>query len=374
MKKLKVLTVVGTRPEIIRLSRVIARLERDFDHQLAHTGQNYDFELNEVFFRDLELRKPDHFLGAVGASLAETIGNIIAKSDAVLAREAPDALLVYGDTNSCLAVIPAKRRRIPIFHMEAGNRCFDLRVPEEINRRIVDHTADINLTLTEHARRYLLAEGLRPETVFKTGSAMKEVLGHYRDRIEGSGILGRLGLEPGRFFVVSAHREENLDDPVNFRNLVASLNFLGEKYRIPLVFSTHPRTLKRMTETGAVFHDQVRILKPLGFFDYNKLQLEARCVVSDSGTIFEESSLMGFPAITIRNAHERPEGVDVGTLVMAGLEPELVDDAIRVVVQDHAEGYRPRVVPDYDVDDVSRKVLRIILSFTRYVRSATWRM
>jgi len=300
--------------------------------------------------------------------------DVIAKSDAVLAREAPDALLVYGDTNSCLAVIPAKRRRIPIFHMEAGNRCFDLRVPEEINRRIVDHTADINLTLTEHARRYLLAEGLRPETVFKTGSAMKEVLGHYRDRIEGSGILGRLGLEPGRFFVVSAHREENLDDPVNFRNLVASLNFLGEKYRIPLVFSTHPRTLKRMTETGAVFHDQVRILKPLGFFDYNKLQLEARCVVSDSGTIFEESSLMGFPAITIRNAHERPEGVDVGTLVMAGLEPELVDDAIRVVVQDHAEGYRPRVVPDYDVDDVSRKVLRIILSFTRYVRSATWRM
>jgi len=370
---LKVMTIVGTRPEIIKLSRVIAELDRHTRHVLVHTGQNYDYELNQIFFDDLEVRKPDHFLDSVGSTVARTIGNVIAKADDVMAQENPDALLLYGDTNSCLSVISAKRRKIPIFHMEAGNRCFDFRVPEEINRRIVDHTSDINLTLTEHARRYLLAEGIRPETVIKTGSSMKEVFTHYRNGIEHSEILTRLSLDPGNYFVVSAHREENVDDPVNFANLVESLNFLGDKYRIPLVFSTHPRTMQRIAQNQVVFNPCVRVLKPLGFFDYKKLQVSARCVISDSGTIFEEASLLGFAAITIRNAIERPEGMDAGTLIMSGLEKERVDEAIQVVVGDFTAGYRPRLVPDYDVDDVSRKVLRIILGYTSYVNRTTWR-
>ncbi len=370
----KVMTIVGTRPEIIKLSRVMAELDRHTKHVLVHTGQNYDYELNQIFFDDLDVKRPDYFLDSVGGSVAQTIGNIIAKSDEVMAKETPDAVLLYGDTNSCLSVISAKRRKIPIFHMEAGNRCFDVRVPEEINRKIVDHTSDINMTLTEHARRYLLAEGIRPETVFKTGSSMKEVFKHYREKIDGSDVLARLELEVGKFFVVSAHREENIDDETNFSNLMETLNFLGEKFRIPLIFSTHPRTLKRIQEQGIVFNNYVRVLKPLGFFDYNKLQLSSRCVISDSGTIFEESSLLGFPAITIRNAHERPEGVDVGTLIMSGLEKQVVVEAIEVVVSDFAEGYRPKVVSDYDVDDVSKKVLRIIMSYTHFVKRAMWRM
>jgi UDP-N-acetylglucosamine 2-epimerase (non-hydrolysing) len=369
----KVMTIVGTRPEIIKLARVIDTLDRNLTHLLVHTGQNYDYELNQIFFDDLGVRKPDYFLNAVGDTVASTIGNIISKVDEIIVKEQPDAILVYGDTNSCLSVISAKRRKIPIFHMEAGNRCFDLRVPEEINRKIVDHTSDINMTLTEHARRYLLAEGIRPETIFKIGSSMKEVFSYYKEDIDNSDILSKLGLNARQYFVVSAHREENIDDEANFINLVDSLNFLGEKYKMPLIFSTHPRTLKRINENNIVFNNYVKILKPLGFFDYNKLQLSSYCVISDSGTIFEESSLLGFPAITIRNAHERPEGVDVGTLIMAGLEKGLVDDAIRVVVDDFNHGYRPKVIPDFDVDDVSKKVLRIIMSYTRYIKRTVWK-
>lgn len=369
---LKVVTIVGTRPEIIKLSRVIAELERHTEHVLVHTGQNYDYELNQIFFDDLGVKKPDYFLDAVGETVAQTIGNIIAKSDEIMATECPDAILVYGDTNSCLSIISAKRRKIPIFHMEAGNRCFDMRVPEEINRKIVDHTADINMTLTEHARRYLLAEGIRPETIFKTGSSMKEVFTYYHDNIEKAEVLPRLNLEERQFFVVSAHREENIDDEKNFNNLVETLNYLGKKYRIPLIFSTHPRTMKRITERGIRFNDYVRIMKPLGFFDYNKLQQSAYCVISDSGTIFEESSLLGFPAITIRNAHERPEGMDSGTLIMSGLEKESVDNAISVVVSDYDSGYRSQLIPDFDVDDVSKKVLKIIMSYTRYIKRTVW--
>ena len=367
------MSVVGTRPEVIKLARVFAELDKHTNHIMVHTGQNYDYELNQIFYDDLGVRKPDYFLDAVGESVARTVGNIIARSDDVMEKENPDALLVYGDTNSCLAVISAKRRKIPIFHMEAGNRCFDLRVPEEINRKIVDHTSDINMTLTEHARRYLLAEGIRPETIFKTGSSMKEVFAFYSNRIESSDILNRLELQSGKFFVVSAHREENIDDEINFKSLVETLNYLAGKYNMPLIFSTHPRTMKRINEKGIKFDERVRVLKPLGFFDYNRLQLSAYCVISDSGTIFEESSLLGFPAITIRNAHERPEGMDVGTLIMSGLEKENVENAIDVVVGDFQLGYRTKVIPDFDVDDLSKKVLRIILSYTRYVKRTVWK-
>jgi UDP-N-acetylglucosamine 2-epimerase len=369
----KVMTIVGTRPEIIKLSRVFDELDRHTRHVLVHTGQNYDYELNQIFFDDLGVRKPDHFLDAVGDSVAQTIGNIIARSDEVMAQEKPDAVLVYGDTNSCLSVISAKRRKIPIFHMEAGNRCFDLRVPEEINRKIVDHTSDINMTLTEHARRYLLAEGVRPETVFKTGSSMKEVFTHYHDRIESSNVLERLGLEGQKYFVVSAHREENIDSEANFNNLVEFLNHISREYRFPLVFSTHPRTMKRITERGITFDPNVRVMKPLGFFDYVRLEQCSFCVISDSGTITEESSLLGFPAITIRNAHERPEGFDVGTLIMSGLEKNAVSEAIKVVAAHAKEGHSMAVVPDYIVDNVSQKVLRIILSYIPYVMSTVWR-
>jgi len=373
---MKVMTLVGTRPEIIKLSRVIAELDARVRHVLVHTGQNFDYELNQVFFEQLEIRKPDHFLEAAAENAAQTIGNVIAKADAVMAAEQPDALLLLGDTNSCLAAIPAKRRKIPIFHMEAGNRCFDQRVPEEINRRIVDHVSDINLTYTEHARGYLLREGLAPETVIKTGSPMKEVLGAYRGKIDRSRALEELGVQPGAFFLVSAHREENVDSEQNFGDLLAALEALAAKYGQPIIFSAHPRTRKRLDALQPALQPklagQIRFLKPLGFLDYVKLEMNARCVISDSGTITEESSLLGFPAVTIRQAHERPEGMDEGTLIMCGLKPGGVLEAVATVLAQHAEGRRPRLVPDYDVADVSSKVVRIILSYTDYVNRTVW--
>jgi len=371
---LKVLTIVGTRPEIIKLSRVIHQLDMHTKHVLVHTGQNYDYELNEIFFQQLEIRKPDHFLNAAGDTAAKTIGNVIAKADEVFASTQPDALLLLGDTNSCLAAYPAKRRKIPIFHMEAGNRCFDQRVPEEINRKIVDHLSDLNMTYTEHARRYLLAEGLKPETVIKTGSPMKEVIVYYRLRIEASDILEKLNLEPNRYFVVSAHREENIDHEMNFNDLMDTLKAIVEKYDLPVIVSTHPRTRKRRESVGLGDLDhRIHFLKPLGFFDYVKLQMKATCTVSDSGTITEESSILNFPAITIRQAHERPEGMDEGTLMMCGLKKERVLEAIDVVRSHFVEGARPfRIVQDYDVENVSKKVLRIILSYTDYVNRTVW--
>lgn len=372
--KLKVMTLLGTRPEIIKLSRVIAVLDEHTRHCLVHSGQNYDYELNEIFFKDLGIRKPDRFLKAAGATAAETIGRVIAAADAALAAENPDAFLILGDTNSCLAVIAAKRRKIPIFHMEAGNRCFDSRVPEEVNRKIIDHTSDINLTYTEHARRYLLAEGVRPETVIKTGSPMKEVLNHHMPQIIASDALARLGLTQGGYYVVSAHREENVDSPANFAALLASLNALAARDRLPLVVSTHPRTLKRLKALkGARPHKLVRFIKPLGLFDYVKLQMNARCVLSDSGTITEESSILGFPAVTLRQAHERPEGMDEGVLIMCGLDPRRVLESIDVVVSQAKGGRRPRLAADYDADDVSAKVLRVVLSYTDYVNRTVWR-
>lgn len=372
---MKVMTIVGTRPEIIKLSRVIAEIDCYLNHILVHSGQNYDYELNEIFFSDLGIRKPDHFLDAVGQSLAHTIGNVISKSDYVFELEKPDALLLLGDTNSCLAAISAKRRKIPIFHMEAGNRCFDLRVPEEINRKIVDHISDINMTYTEHARRYLLAEGLRPETVIKTGSPMKEVLAHHRTQIEASDVLSRLGLDRGEYFLVSAHREENVDSERNFSNLLESLTAIAQKYDLPVIVSTHPRTRKKLEEKDPTGLDaRIRFMKPLGFLDYVKLQTNAACVVSDSGTITEESSILGFPAVTIRQAHERPEGMDEGSVIMCGVEAMHVLKAIEVVISQSANPLqRFRVVGDYDIENVSAKVLRIILSYTDYVNRNTWK-
>ena len=370
----KVLTLVGTRPEIIKLSRIIAELDRHVEHVLVHSGQNFDYELNEIFFRQLEVRKPDHFLAAAGGSAMETVGTLLIRFDALLEVEQPDALLLLGDTNSCLGVIAAKRRKIPIFHMEAGNRCFDQRVPEEINRKIVDHTSDINLVFSEHARRYLLTEGIRPETVIKTGSPMKEVLDYYRPQIEASPILRELELEPGRFFVVSTHREENVDSERNFTVLLASLNAMAERYALPVIVSTHPRTRKRLEALDVKGLDpRIRFLKPLGFLDYVQLEKNAYCVVSDSGTITEESSILGFPAITIRQAHERPEGMDEGTLIMSGLKPAAVLAAIEVVTSHYSVEVRAfRLLPDYDSDNVSRKVLRIILSYIEYVNRTVW--
>lgn len=371
---LKVMTIVGTRPEIIKLSRVIAELDRHVDHVLVHTGQNFDYELNEVFFRELAIRKPDHYLEAAGSNAAETIGNVITKADRVLAEVHPDAVLLYGDTNSCLAVIAAKRRQIPVFHMEAGNRCFDQRVPEEINRKIVDHLSDINMPLSEHARRYLLAEGLRPETVIKTGSTMGEVLAHYRPGIEGSDVLARMKLAPNDYFVVSLHREENVDYEGNFQNLLQALNAIARTYGKRLIVSTHPRTRKRLEALGQVDLDtRIEMMKPLGFFDYVHLQSRALCVVSDSGTLTEEASILGFPGVMVRQAHERPEGMDEGTVIMSGVDPERILQAIATNIE-HFRARRPafRTVPDYDVDDVSRKVLRIILSYTDYVNRTVW--
>jgi UDP-N-acetylglucosamine 2-epimerase (non-hydrolysing) len=371
---IKVMTIVGTRPEIIKLSRVMSELDKYTNHILVHSGQNYEYELNEIFFKDLEIRKPDYFLDAVGGTVAETIGNVISKADAVMARETPEAVLMLGDTNTCLAAIPAKRRKIPLFHMEAGNRCFDQRVPEEINRKIVDHISDINMTHTEHARRYLLQEGIKPETVIKTGSPMKEVLTYYRPKIENSGILATLGLAPQGYLVVSAHREENIDSDINFSDLLATLKAMADRYRKPVIVSTHPRTRKRLADAGVTeLGEGIRFLKPLGFFDYVKLQFQSYCVVSDSGTITEESSILGFPAVTIRQAHERPEGMDVGTLIMCGLKAPRVLEAIDVVISQHAAGGdRFALVPDYDVDNVSQKVLRIILSYIDYVNRTVW--
>ena len=371
---LKVLTMVGTRPEIIKLSRVIQQLDRHTEHILVHTGQNYDYELNEIFFQQLEIRKPDHFLNVAGDTVAQTVGNVIAKADEVLAAMQPDAFLLLGDTNSCLAAYPAKRRKIPIFHMEAGNRCFDQRVPEEINRKMIDHISDINLPYTEHARRYLLAEGLKPETVIKTGSPMKEVLSHYQPQIASSDILEKLNLEPGHYFVASTHREENIDSESNFNDLVDTLKAIVQKYDLPMIVSTHPRTRKRMESVGLGDLDpRIRFLKPLGFFDYVKLQMKAACTVSDSGTITEESSILNFPAITIRQAHERPEGMDEGTLILCGLKKERVLQAIDVVRSHQDASERPMcLVQDYDVENVSKKVLRIILSYTDYVNRTVW--
>ena len=374
MKKLKVMTVVGTRPEIIRLSRVMAKLDEYCEHILVHTGQNYDFELNEIFFQDLGIRKPDHFLSAAGASGAETIGNVIIAVDRVLVEVQPEALLVLGDTNSCMAVIPAKRRRIPTFHMEAGNRCFDMRVPEEINRRIVDHTADINLTYSSIARDYLLREGLLPDRVIKTGSPMYEVLNHFRNGIDSSDVLERLGLTEGEFFVVSAHREENVDSDRNFGALVETLNALAEQYGYPVIVSTHPRTQKRVDAMGVKFHNNVRLLKPLGFKDYNKLQLSAKAVLSDSGTISEEASILNFPALNIREAHERPEGMEETATMMVGLSTERVLQGLAILEgQGRRDERSMRLVEDYSMPNVAEKVVRIIHSYRDYVMQTVWK-
>jgi UDP-N-acetyl-L-fucosamine synthase len=371
---MKVMTIVGTRPEIIKLSCVIEELDKYTEHILVHSGQNYDYELNEIFFSGMGIRKPDIFLEAAGNSAAETIANVIMKTDLLFKENRPDALLLYGDTNSCLAVISAKRNKIPIFHMEAGNRCFDLRVPEEINRKIVDHLSDINMTLTEHARRYLIDEGIGPETVIKVGSSMKEVLKRQAESIDTSDVLSKLQLSKGDYLIVSAHREENIDSPVNFANLVESLNAIAEIYGKRIIVSTHPRTQKLLEANNYSFHKLVELMKPLGFADFIKLQKNAYCVISDSGTITEESSLLHFPAITIRQAHERPEGMDEGTLIMSGLNKRDVLSAINVVVSQNAENGNPmKTVQDYDTDNVSKKVVRIILSYTGYIERTVWK-
>lgn len=376
MKKLKVVTVVGTRPEIIRLSRVLAALDRYCEHVLIHTGQNHDYELNQIFFDDLGVRKPDHFLNcAVGSnSAAHTIGNLIIAVDQLLAEVQPEAMLVLGDTNSCLAVIPAKRRKIPIFHMEAGNRCFDQRVPEETNRRIVDHTADINLTYSTIARDYLLREGLPPDQVIKTGSPMFEVLSHYRPRIVASDVLERFRLEKGRYFVASAHRDENVEPDRSFTKLVAILNAVAQDHGLPVIVSTHPRTQKRVDATGTKFHPLVRLLKPLGFHDYVKLQVSAKAVLSDSGTITEESSILNFPALNLREAHERPEGMEEAAVMMVGLEVGRVRQGLAIIEsQPRCEERGLRLVADYSVPNVSDKVVRIIHSYTDYVNRVVWK-
>jgi UDP-N-acetyl-L-fucosamine synthase len=374
MKKLKVMTVVGTRPEIIRLSRVLCKLDAQVDHVLVHTGQNYDYELNQIFFEDLGLRKPDMFLEAAGATGAETIGNVIIAVDRALAEVRPDALLILGDTNSCMAVIPAKRRKIPTFHMEAGNRCFDQRVPEEINRRIVDHTADINLTYSSIAREYLLREGLPSDMIIKTGSPMFEVLNHYRPAIEASDVLARQHLTTGEFFVVSAHREENVDSDENFAKLVDIINMIAVRHSMPVIVSTHPRTQKRVDSLGAKFSDHVRLLKPLGFLDYNKLQMSAKAVLSDSGTINEESSILNFPALNIREAHERPEGMEEAAVIMTGLSTERVIQSLAILEsQPRGDARLLRLVSDYSMPNVSDKVLRILHSYTDYVNRVVWK-
>ena len=374
MQKLKVVTIVGTRPEIIRLSRVMAKLDEFCEHVIIHTGQNYDYELNQIFFDDLDIRKPDYFLNAAGGTAAQTIGKIIASVDEVLESVKPDAVLILGDTNSCLSAIPAKRRKIPIFHMEAGNRCFDMRVPEEINRRIVDHTADINLTYSTIARDYLLREGLPPDMVIKTGSPMFEVLNHYKKGIDSSDVLTRLNLEKHKFYVVSAHREENIDSDINFNKLVSTLNIIAETYQLPVIVSTHPRTLKRIQTTGAVFNPHIQLLKPLGFKDYNKLQLDAKVVLSDSGTINEESSILNFPALNLREAHERPEGMEEAAVMMVGLDTLRVMQALSVLeTQTRGNDRMLRQVADYSMPNVADKVVRIIHSYTDYVNRVVWK-
>ncbi|HAS6377716.1 TPA: UDP-N-acetylglucosamine 2-epimerase (non-hydrolyzing) [Vibrio vulnificus] len=374
MKKLKVMSVVGTRPEIIRLSRVLAKLDEHCEHILVHTGQNYDFELNEVFFNDLGVRKPDFFLDAAGKNAAETIGQVIIKVDEVLDEIKPEAMLVLGDTNSCISAIPAKRRKVPIFHMEAGNRCFDQRVPEETNRRIVDHTADINLTYSTIARDYLLAEGLPADRVIKTGSPMFEVLHHYMPQIDNSDVLSRLGLQKGQFFVVSAHREENVDSPKQLAKLAETLNTVAQHYNLPVIVSTHPRTRNRIEAQGLEFHPNIQLLKPLGFHDYNHLQKNAKVVLSDSGTINEESSIMNFPALNMREAHERPEGMEEASVMMVGLGVERVMQALQILeLQPSGDERLLRQVYDYSMPNVSDKVVRIIHSYTDYVKRVVWK-
>ena len=374
MKKMRVMTFIGTRPEIIRLSRIIAKLDDCCDHILVHSGQNYDYDLNEVFFKDLEIRKPDYFLNVAGKSAAETIGNVIIEVDKVLDEIQPEAMLILGDTNSCLAVIPAKRRKIPIFHMEAGNRCFDQRVPEEINRRIIDHTADINLTYSSIARDYLLSEGLPPDMIIKIGSPMNEVLSYYQNGVEKSDILERLDLDEGQFFVISAHREENIDSERNFQKLIEVLNSIAEKYNLPVIVSTHPRTQRRIDISKVKIHEKVQLLKPLGFKDYNKLQISSKVVLSDSGTISEESSILNFPALNIRESHERPEAMEEAAVMMVGLEIERIFQAITIL--DNQPKGQTRIlskVDDYSVPNVSDKVVRIIHSYTDYVKRVVWR-
>ena len=374
MKKLKLMTVVGTRPEIIRLSRVMAVCDKYFDHVLVHTGQNYDYELNEIFFTDLGIRKPDYFLEAAGKTGAETIGNVIIAVDKVLEEVQPEALLVLGDTNSCISVLPAKRRKIPTFHMEAGNRCFDMRVPEEINRRIVDHTADINLTYSTIARDYLLSEGLRPDQIIKTGSPMFEVLNFYRQKIEDSKVLTTLNLKENEYFVVSAHREENVNSDKNFLDMVDMLNAVAQQYQLPVIVSTHPRTRKRIEEMGIEFNPLIQLLKPLGFSDYNKLQLSAKATLSDSGTINEESSILNFPALNLRQAHERPEGMEEAAVMMVGLTAERVLQGLEILEnQERGDKRSLRLVEDYSMPNVAEKVARIILSYTDYVNRVVWK-
>jgi UDP-N-acetylglucosamine 2-epimerase (non-hydrolysing) len=369
---MKLMTIVGTRPEIIKLSRIIPALDEHFEHILVHTGQNYDYELNEVFFKEMKIRKPDHFLAAAKDNVAETIGNIIALSDKLMEKVKPDAILIYGDTNSALSVIPAKRRKIPVFHMEAGNRAFDQRVPEDINRKIVDHLSDINMPLTEHARRYLISEGIKPETVIKSGSTMKEVLDYYIDEIKGSKILNNLKLEERKYFIVSAHREENIDNDKNFSKLLVSLNAVAKKYKMPVIVSTHPRTRKKLEKLSAKGLDKrINFLKPLGFFDYIFLQQNAFCVISDSGTITEESSILNFPAVMIRQAHERPEGMDEGVLIMSGLGSANVLKSIEIATGTQNDR-SSRTVGDYDVDNVSDKIVRVIMSYTDYINRTVW--
>ena len=369
MAMLKVMTIVGTRPEIIKLSRVMAELDKYTEHIIVHTGQNYDYELNGIFFQELGIRKPNYFLDAAGKNAAETIANVIRKSDELMEEVKPDAVLLYGDTNSCISVISAKRKKIPIFHMEAGNRCFDQRVPEEINRKIVDHLSDINMPLSEHARKYLLAEGLRPETVIKTGSPMTEVLLYYRDEIERNTVLEKEALTKGEYFIVSTHREENVDSEDNFSNLLISLNAIVEKYHKKVIVSTHPRTRKKLESIGFInSNPMIEFMKPFGFMEYIKLQQNAFCVISDSGTITEESSILHFPAITIRQTHERPEGMDEGVLIMSGLRSDRILDSIDVVTSQYAENVNAiHSLPDYEANNVSKKVVRIILSYTDYV-------
>ena len=369
------MTIVGTRPELIKMSRVIAEFDIYLKHLLVHTGQNFDYELNQLFFEDLGIRKPDYFLEAVGENVAQTIARVIEKSYEVMEKEKPDAVMLYGDTNSCLAVIAAKRLKIPVFHMEAGNRCFDQRVPEELNRKVLDHLSDINFVLTEHARRYLIAEGIRSETIIKTGSHMREVLDFYMPKILSSAVMEHMKLEAGKFFLVSIHREENVDSPQNLKDMVESLNAIGEQYKYPIIVSTHPRTRKRLDELKfGELNSNVLFLKPFGFCDYIKLQMEALCVVSDSGTITEEGSLLNLPAITVRNTHERPEGMDVGTLIMSGLKKDRVLDAINVIVKHHRKDVRVfSPVPDYESNPcVSKQILKIVISYIDYINRTVW--
>ncbi len=369
----KIMTIVGTRPELIKLSMVIKELDKYTNHLLVHTGQNYDYELNQVFFEELEIRKPNYYLEVAEETVAKTISRIIERADEVMEKENPDAILIYGDTNSCLSIIPAKRRKIPIFHMEAGNRCFDQRVPEELNRKIVDHLSDINMVITEHARRHLIREGIKPETIIKTGSSMVEIFEHFKPKIEESNILKKMGIKEKDYILISLHREENVDNPKNFNNFLESLSKIQQYYNKKIIISTHPRTRKKVEKTGQyIDSEDILFLKPFGFFDYIKLEMKAFCVLSDSGTITEEASILKFPAVTLRQAHERPEGMDEGTLIMSEINFENIINAINIVTAQYENGFRVRTVSDYDVDNVSKKVVRIIISYIDYVNRTVW--